>query len=134
MEWMRVLSSVKGFMLQAASKEGNESTIDELLRACANVNAAPTPRNMLTALQAAAKGGHETALTILLKAGAETNNYPAGFGGLRSGFTALSAARVGGNKHVKDNVLKASASLADTPYWPSPYGPGLRRTYGPYVS
>jgi ankyrin repeat protein len=76
--------------------ESYRELVDNLLKAGADVNAAPSSHFGQTALQYAVESGHLELINILLKAGADVNAEPS----CSSGATALQLAAIKGGPTV----------------------------------
>lgn len=92
--------------LQLAACRGHTQTVQLLISAGANVNAAP-PMCRLTALQSAAVAGHLDTFHVLMKANADVNASTTG----PDGLTALQGASGHGHVHIVHLLLRAYADV-----------------------
>ncbi|KAL6713035.1 hypothetical protein ACLMJK_009431 [Lecanora helva] len=92
---------------QAAAAHGHLDTVERLLQAKADVNAAAVEFYGRTALQAAAGGGYLDTVERLLQAGADINAGAAG----NNGRTTLQAAAGGGYLDTVERLLQAGADI-----------------------
>ena len=100
-----------GRALQYAVKKSHSELVDMLLRAGADVNAAPHEYRGATALQSAAKENNITIVHTLLAAGAFVNAEPA----MYRGATALQLAAANGNFAIAGALLDAGAEINALP-------------------
>ena len=100
-----------GRALQYAVKKSHSELVDMLLRAGADVNAAPHEYRGATALQSAAKENNIAIVHTLLAAGAFVNAEPA----MYRGATALQLAAANGNFAIAGALLDAGAEINALP-------------------